>query len=344
LDLLVLAELTDATASPESGAAASTGVGGRDLLEPLSRVLGPGFAMACSGRWVDLEGRILARSVEGWTGPAAAAVRAAGTCGRALAPLSESAIGALSTEDLFVLMATRIHDPNVQSAVSERLTASGFARSAAALRFPRATLHAFEDRSGGSLSAGIRARFFESPIAVTMLLADGEPGARWGGPPDCLVEATKAFNAGTLASIERSIQLLLDGMRETPSADALSLLSAALLARGEPRLAEPLARAVFLEDPEHPFAGANALRANMAIGNRNRVRDLLVRMAQRSRVGDWAREQMEEAKRWLDAATSPEGPSSDPKPPADPDIPDPDHAGPGDVVSAAPCGGAVGSI
>ena len=232
LDALVLGEL----AAMESSPLGSTVHGGdeRELRASLVRLLGPGFTLAKAGGWVDDEGRLLPGTLIGWTRPAAEAVRRAGSTEAALLPLSDAALESLSTDDLIELLTTRLHDPSVRQALVARLETSGFRRCAEEFGSSSVQARAFRDRPGGGLSREVKAKVASSPLVVAMLLADGETGVRWGEPPSCMAEAVRSFDQATPDSVEAAIVLLLDGMGAVPSVDAMSLLSAALLARGEP--------------------------------------------------------------------------------------------------------------
>jgi hypothetical protein len=295
------ASVVDALVYDELRAQASGSDGHSESRWPktASQLFGIGVASSLAGQWVDASHHIRPESLVGWTGPASAAVAQSGSVGKALMPLSEEAITSFSTDDLLALLATRLHDPEVKASAQSRLRSAGFVHCAKALEFAPVSFRAFEDQPGGVLEPELRAKLFRSALIVATLLSDGQLGAEWGPSPSCLKEATDAFNQATPESIAESIELLADGMGSVPNVDAMSLLAAALLATKEPRIAEPLARAAFYANPRHPFAGANALRACMALEDRERARALLPKVAAQPHLGSWAKEQIDLATKWL---------------------------------------------
>lgn len=267
--------------------------------ETACQLFGAGVSVSLTNRWTDASSRIRPETLVGWIGPASNAVARNGSCGDTLLPLAAEVIQSLSTEDLLALLATRLHDPAVKAAVQSRLRSAGFERCADSLGFAPVSFRPFADRPGGILPPELRVKLFGSALIVATLLSDGQLGAEWGQAPSCLQQATDAFNQATPESIAQSIELLADGMGVVPNTDAMSLLAAALLATKEPRIAEPLARAAFDADPRHPFAGANALRACMALEDRERARALLPKVAAQPHLGSWAKEQIDLATKWL---------------------------------------------
>ncbi len=279
------------------------------LVSALAQILGPGIELSAGGRWTTADRAVCPGCIAGWTSAAAEAAASSRGCGAALSPLPAAVSRRLGLEELLQIAAVRANDPSILGALNERLAADGFVRSAALLRFPAEARASFEDRPGNALDATARSRIFASPVVVALLLTDGGLDAAWGPAPACLADATAAFDEGTPDSVSRSIALLCDGMGAVPNADALSLLSAALLASDEARLAEPLARAAFVAMPTHKFAGVNALRAQRALGMKERAAQLFPGVAAEAQVGSWGRRQLESIAEWLGVPLPPPPPS-----------------------------------
>jgi len=298
VDVLLAEELRDGSDVPERA--------DRDaFVSALAAAVGPGIELSLAGRWAG-EGRaICAECLSGWSSPAADAVASTGSCGGILGSMPFESVRDRSVDDLLQFAAVRVNDQSVRRALNLRLVSDGYARSVRLLQLAAGGPVPFDDRPGSRLERTVRARVFASPVVIAMLLTDGTLDVAWGPAPACLTEATAAFDEGTPESVSRSIVLLLDGMGIVPNADALSLLSAALLASDEARVAEPLARAAFLAMPEHKFAGVNALRAQRALGLKDRATALFPRVAAESKLGSWGRRQLQSIAEWLGVSVQP---------------------------------------
>ena len=266
----------------------------------MTRVLGPGFALALSGKWVTSEGAV--EGMTGWTVPCSQAVLKSGAFGGTLSPLASDMLAQLTVDDLFTMLSCRVHDSSIQRALVERLRSSGFARTAdfVQTQLPAVQLKSVVDRPGGQLSKELRAKVVASPIVVAALLADGRLDGNWSAEErPWYAPAVGEFNKQTSESLMSTIKLLADNLGAIPNVDAVSLLSATLIASDEPYLAEPLARAAFFAQPSHKFAGVNALRAAKALGLRERASELYPRVIAEAKVGEWGKGELVKVAEWL---------------------------------------------
>jgi hypothetical protein len=313
-EAIVLYELD--TPEGERVSAASTA----RFVSALTRLLGPGIAPAVSGEWTMPDGAICPEAVSGWSMLAASTVRKTGSIGDSLTPLSKEQLAALSVDDLFELIAVRVHDSAVLQALAEGLRASGFVRTAEFANLKTAPLHEVRDRPSERLGRQLRANVVSLPIVTTALLTGGALTCAWSQTElPWLGTAVAAFDEGTPESLNNAIALLVENIGTPPSHEAVVLLSAALLAVDEPALAEPLARATFFAKPSHRFAGINALRAAKALDARDRANELYPRVIAAVKPDASERRALEQIATWLGV----------PPPPSDvPPAPPPEHGKP----------------
>jgi len=280
----------------------------------LARALGPGFALARSGKWMTPEGTIPVEAMKGWTAPCSQAVLKSGAFGATLSPLASDMLAQLTVDDLFMMLSCRVHDTAVQRTLIERLRSSGFARTAdfVQTQLREVQVKPVEDRPGDRLSKELRAKVVASPIVVAALLADGRLDGGWSAEErPWYASAVAEFNKQTPESLMSAIEMLAGNLGVIPNVDAVSLFSATLIAADEPCLAEPLARAAFFAQPSHKFAGVNALRAAKALGLRDRAAELYPRVIAEAKVGEWGKGELVKVAEWLSvpapawASTSP---------------------------------------
>jgi hypothetical protein len=282
-------------------------------VKALTRSVGTGIEVGLSNGWASADGRLCVECVTGWTELAANSVTTTGRLGDYLMPLSDDLIGQLSLGDLLSLLAHRVHDPAIETAVIARLRDGGFACSATDLSFPKVSLRPPLDSHGGSvaISNELRARVVAVPVVMVLLLTGGECGLAWERVmPRWLGEAKGCFDSTSPQDRDESIRVIARNLGRVPNVEAISLLAAALIDADDAAIAEPLARGAFLAEPTHEFAGINALRAARALGSRERAQELFPRVAAEANLDDWGREQLAEISDWLGV------PKSDPRQPA----------------------------
>lgn len=293
---------------------ASPSIDPERLLGPLKSGLGSGLELQRRGRWVDPDGRLCESCMLGWAVPAATSVLQSGVVGTALQPMPPADLTTKSADELLDLYAHRIHDPSVRAALVDGLKEMGFSRSARAFECPQVTIRPFADRPGSQLDRTVRARLFSLPLVALLLLTDGECGIAWGPVQDPYSDAVTAFNESTQDGLARAILLLCESLESSPSIDALSLLSAALVISGDPHVAEPLGRAAWRAMPSHRFAGLNTLRAQQALDMKDAARALFPQVTKelaQHPPSDWTREQLRALSLWL-GVSEPNTPSAAP--------------------------------
>lgn len=228
-------------------------------------------------------------------------------------PWDSAELQALSDESLERLLITRPGDPDVIAESARRLAKLGLAIASEAIASsPKVRWEADRDASvecADALMRAIRVPLDPDADLAEMARRDKEEsvlaahvdavrlvvstGSSWWHDPTGIAsaESVRLFDAKQFPA---ALRLLLQEFRKNPSADTLSLMSASLLRCDAARPAKTLAMIAYAWSPGHRFAGANVLRAMMALGQLDDARAFAGELRKRDDLSEDARSKVDE--------------------------------------------------
>lgn len=270
------------------------------------RELGDGVSATIQGRWTRHDGSQLQAGLRGWQGVIQTDIDRDQGGNIVLRGMKPQELDRLTSEECFQFLGQFANDPVLLERVRTQLKAAGWTRTAALFDVKSVAIPIVKDKPGSLVPQVLRAKIAATQAMTFLLLTGGLGSIEFKAQESQLCkDARVAFNKKTSNGIldpegpQEAVILLQQDLEAGASYDSVILLSATLLALKDQALAYPLAKASFVHNSGHPFAGVNLLLAARALDLRDEVRELLPEIESQAKLDDWGRSEIRSIRDWV---------------------------------------------
>ena len=276
------------------------------VIAVFDRELGDGVSATIQGRWMRHDGSQLQAGLRGWQGVIQTDIDRDQGGNIVLRGMKPQELDRLTSEECFQFLGQFANDPVLLERVRTQLKAAGWTRTAALFDVKSVAIPIVKDKPGSLVPQVLRAKIAATQAMTFLLLTGGLGSIEFKAQESQLCkDARVAFNKKTSNGIldpegpQEAVILLQQDLEVGASYDSVILLSATLLALKDPALAYPLAKASFIHNSGHPFAGVNLLLAARALDLRDEVRELLPEIESQAKLDDWGRSEIRSIRDWV---------------------------------------------